>query len=98
VQGVNDGAIDAAVHSRLVEGTGGGREVRVRADRAAHTLKSNAATFGAHGLAELSRSLEEAAKQGALAEGADGVEALARELEIVREALPAAWRQLSTKV
>jgi hypothetical protein len=32
------------------------------------------------------------AKQGALAEGADRVEALARELEIVREALPAAWR------
>jgi HPt (histidine-containing phosphotransfer) domain-containing protein len=74
--------------------SGDDEEVR----RAAHTLKSNAATFGAHGLAELSRSLEEAAKQGALAEGADRVEALARELEIVREALPAAWRQLSTKV
>ena len=38
-----------------------------RSRRAAHTLKSNAATFGAQALADRSRALEEAAKRGALA-------------------------------
>jgi HPt (histidine-containing phosphotransfer) domain-containing protein len=59
--------------------------------RAAHTLKSNAATFGAQALAERSRELENIAKQGAL----DGVEKqldlIAEELTAVQEALPAAW-------
>ena len=65
--------------------------------RAAHTLKSNAATFGAHGLADRSRELEEAAKQGTLEDGPARVEAMAGELEVVREALPAVWRQMSAK-
>jgi HPt (histidine-containing phosphotransfer) domain-containing protein len=65
--------------------------------RAAHTLKSNAATFGAHGLSELGRALEETAKHDALEDGPSRVEAMARELEIVREALPAVWKDLSEK-
>ena len=71
--------------------TGDAEEVR----RAAHTLKSNAATFGAQALAERSRELEEVAKHGALEDGHARVEAMARELEIVRKALPAVWREMS---
>jgi HPt (histidine-containing phosphotransfer) domain-containing protein len=63
--------------------------------RAAHTLKSNAATFGADDLAERSAALEEAAKRGALEDGAAAVDAMARELDVVREALPVVWRQMS---
>jgi HPt (histidine-containing phosphotransfer) domain-containing protein len=37
--------------------------------RAAHTLKSNAATFGASALAELCAELEAQAREGDLAEG-----------------------------
>jgi len=69
-----------------------GDPVEVR--RAAHTLKSNAATFGAHGLAERSRELEEAAKRGALDDGAARVEAVSRELDVVRETLPAVWAEM----
>ena len=58
--------------------------------RAAHTLKSNAATFGAHKLAERSRSLEEAAKAGSLGDGGEQVTGIAEELERVREALRSA--------
>jgi HPt (histidine-containing phosphotransfer) domain-containing protein len=39
------------------------------ARRAAHTLKSNGATFGAEGFSELCRQLEEKAKAGVLAGG-----------------------------
>jgi CheY-like chemotaxis protein/HPt (histidine-containing phosphotransfer) domain-containing protein len=39
--------------------------------RAAHTLKSNAATFGANQLVDRSRRLEQAAKDGSLDDGAD---------------------------
>jgi HPt (histidine-containing phosphotransfer) domain-containing protein len=39
--------------------------------RAAHTLKSNAATFGANELVDRSRRLEQAAKEGSLDDGAD---------------------------
>jgi signal transduction histidine kinase/DNA-binding response OmpR family regulator len=63
--------------------------------RAAHTLKSNAATFGAHELAERSRALEEAAKRGALDDGSAQVEAMAEELDRVHEALPSTWARLS---
>jgi HPt (histidine-containing phosphotransfer) domain-containing protein len=38
----------------------------VLAGRAAHTLKSNALTFGADGLADVARRLEEAARAGDL--------------------------------
>jgi CheY-like chemotaxis protein len=65
--------------------------------RAAHTLKSNAATFGAHALAARCRELEDIAKQGAL----DGVEKrldlIAEELATVQEALPAAWDEVAAR-
>jgi GAF domain-containing protein/CheY-like chemotaxis protein/HPt (histidine-containing phosphotransfer) domain-containing protein len=63
--------------------------------RAAHTLKSNAATFGAHGLAGRSRELEDAATRGALEGASEQVEAMGSELGLVLEALPAVWRKLS---
>lgn len=63
--------------------------------RAAHTLKSNAATFGAHELAERSRLLEEGAKAGNIPDGVDEIDAIAGELERVREALPAATAGLA---
>jgi CheY-like chemotaxis protein len=63
--------------------------------RAAHTLKSNAATFGAGALAERSRELEEAAKRGELDGGPDLVEAIQRSLDVVLRALPDTWREMS---
>jgi GAF domain-containing protein/DNA-binding response OmpR family regulator len=57
--------------------------------RAAHTLKSNAATFGATELAERCRMLELAAKEGALGGGAASVESIGTELTRVHEALRA---------
>jgi len=65
--------------------------------RAAHTLKSNAATFGAHALAGRSRELEDAAKRGALEGASEQVDAMGSELDLVLEALPAAWRKLSAE-
>ena len=57
--------------------------------RAAHTLKSNAATFGATSLSEQSRQLEALARSGVL-EGADGLIArIDAEYERVRIALEA---------
>jgi histidine phosphotransfer protein HptB len=50
----------AALHSALEQDEAG------EARRAAHTLKSNAATFGANPLADVSRELEEAAARGEL--------------------------------
>ena len=62
--------------------------------RAAHTLKSNAATFGANALADRSRTLEVAAKDGELGEGTSLLEAIETELGRVhaalRQRLPAA--------
>jgi CheY-like chemotaxis protein len=75
------------------EGLDGGRAEDVR--RAAHTLKSNAATFGADRLAERSRELEEAAKRGELARGPEMADAMARELDVVLQALPGVWAELS---
>jgi len=72
--------------------TGNAPEVR----RAAHTLKSTAATFGAHGLAERSRHLEEAAKNAELEDGLAQVDAMAEELDRVLEALPAVWSRLAS--
>jgi signal transduction histidine kinase/CheY-like chemotaxis protein/HPt (histidine-containing phosphotransfer) domain-containing protein len=63
--------------------------------RAAHTLKSNAATFGAHALSDRSREVEQAAKRDDLADGATKVDAMARELENVLVALPRAWLEMS---
>jgi GAF domain-containing protein/CheY-like chemotaxis protein/HPt (histidine-containing phosphotransfer) domain-containing protein len=55
--------------------------------RAAHTLKSNAATFGANELADRSSRLEAAGKAGTLDEGPARIEAIADELERVHVAL-----------
>jgi CheY-like chemotaxis protein/HPt (histidine-containing phosphotransfer) domain-containing protein len=57
--------------------------------RAVHTLKSNAATFGANPLADRSRELEAAAKDGELQDGSSKLEAIAAELERVHAALRA---------
>jgi signal transduction histidine kinase/DNA-binding response OmpR family regulator len=85
-QFLNDapGLVDA-VRKGLAAGEVG--EVR----RAAHTLKSNAATFGALDLADRSRELEDAAKREALDDAESQIERIADEMENVRAALPAAW-------
>jgi HPt (histidine-containing phosphotransfer) domain-containing protein len=44
--------------------------------RAAHSLKSNAATFGAQRLSDLAKQLEMLAKENNLAETGDGLKAL----------------------
>jgi signal transduction histidine kinase/CheY-like chemotaxis protein/HPt (histidine-containing phosphotransfer) domain-containing protein len=59
--------------------------------RAAHTLRSNAATFGAPALAEGCREVEAAARAGAPDEAMRRVARLRAEFERVREAL-AAWQ------
>ena len=55
--------------------------------RAAHTLKSNAATFGAESFADLCRELEERARAGDLAGAGDLVERIGEEYVHVHEAL-----------
>ena len=57
--------------------------------RAAHTLKSNAATFGANELADRSSRLETAAKTGALDDGLERIDAIDDELRRVHAALRA---------
>jgi HPt (histidine-containing phosphotransfer) domain-containing protein len=58
--------------------------------RAAHTLKSNAATFGANELADRSSRLEAAAKASQLEDGPARLEAIDEELGRVHAALRAA--------
>jgi GAF domain-containing protein/CheY-like chemotaxis protein/HPt (histidine-containing phosphotransfer) domain-containing protein len=58
--------------------------------RAAHTLKSNAATFGANELADRSSRLEAAAKAGQLEDGPTRLEVIDEELGRVHAALRAA--------
>ncbi|MGZ8636391.1 MAG: GAF domain-containing protein [Actinomycetota bacterium] len=55
--------------------------------RAAHTLKSNAATFGANVLADRSHRLEESAKAEALDDGSEQIDAIAQELDRVHGAV-----------
>jgi signal transduction histidine kinase/DNA-binding response OmpR family regulator len=55
--------------------------------RAAHTLKSNAATFGANELADRSSRLEAAAKTGTLDDAPERIDAIAEELKRVHAAL-----------
>jgi CheY-like chemotaxis protein len=57
--------------------------------RAAHTLKSTGATFGATRLSELSRSLEALASSGSLAGAANLIPRMEAEYQEVREALAA---------
>jgi HPt (histidine-containing phosphotransfer) domain-containing protein len=75
--------------------TGLDRDDAAEVRRAAHTLKSNAATFGAAGLADRSRDLEEAARRGTLEDGRRLADAIGRELAIVLDALPSTWREHS---
>jgi CheY-like chemotaxis protein/HPt (histidine-containing phosphotransfer) domain-containing protein len=76
---------------RLVDGARQGLQ-RGQADevrRAAHTLKSNGATFGAMRLSELSRELEALARSGILEGTADLLARIEGEYESVRIALEA---------
>jgi HPt (histidine-containing phosphotransfer) domain-containing protein len=91
IEGFTEDAPALVAAARDALGRGEATEVR----RAAHTLKSNAATFGAHSLSDRSRELEEAAKRDELADGAAKVDAMARELEMVLVALPRAWQEIS---
>ena len=59
------------------------REVR----RAAHTLKSNAATFGAEALAEICAELEQQAQDGDLAGAPELADRIEAEYELVAQAL-----------
>jgi signal transduction histidine kinase/CheY-like chemotaxis protein/HPt (histidine-containing phosphotransfer) domain-containing protein len=72
--------VDAARHGLVA---GDAEEVR----RAAHTLRSNAATFGADELVDRSHRLEAAAKAGELDDGAASIDAVAEALERVHAAL-----------
>ena len=63
--------------------------------RAAHTLKSNAATFGAQALSDRSRAVEEAAKQGQLSNATAMIDAMAQELDVVLDALPRTWQEMN---
>ncbi|HET6847097.1 MAG TPA: Hpt domain-containing protein [Anaerolineales bacterium] len=55
--------------------------------RAAHSLKSNGATFGAGHLAEQARSLEMLGKESRLAEAGDGVKAVEAAWKLVADEL-----------
>ena len=91
IQGFADDAPALIAAARDGLGRGDAEEVR----RAAHTLKSNAATFGAHVLSDLSREAEEAAKRDDLTDGAAKVDAMAHELDAVLAALPVTWQEMS---
>jgi len=62
--------------------------------RAAHTLKSNSATFGAMRLSEYSHQLEELAKQERLEDGVALMDTLQAHLEIACAALQELREQL----
>jgi PAS domain S-box-containing protein len=76
----------------LREGASRGDAVIVR--RAAHTLKSNAATFGASALADFSRDLELRAGAGTLEAAPPLVDRIEAELRRVRAALEDVRKQL----
>jgi CheY-like chemotaxis protein/HPt (histidine-containing phosphotransfer) domain-containing protein len=78
-----------ALVTAIAEGVRGGDADGAR--RAAHTLKSNASTFGAMDLAEHCRTLEAAAKEGDLGEGERLAGEIATLFEQVRVELPAAF-------
>jgi HPt (histidine-containing phosphotransfer) domain-containing protein len=61
--------------------------------RAAHTLKSTAATFGARELAEAARELETRARDGDLAVAVACVDVICRAFAEAREMLSAHWRE-----
>jgi histidine phosphotransfer protein HptB len=61
--------------------------------RAAHSLKSNAMSVGATRLAELCRDLETAARVGSVPDAPTQVETIAKELDVVGEAVRDARRE-----
>jgi HPt (histidine-containing phosphotransfer) domain-containing protein len=63
--------------------------------RAAHTLKSNAHTFGALPLGERCAALEMTAKAGDLSDAGAAVEAIAEDLGRVQTDLPPAWQAIA---
>jgi protein-histidine pros-kinase len=66
------------------------------ARRSAHTLKSNAATFGAQRLVQVCRDLEAAAKDGSLRSADPRLDVMTRELDVALEAVPSAWKEMSS--
>ncbi len=63
--------------ARVAEARDGvARNDAVLAGRAAHTLKSNALTFGAQALADVSRRVEESARTGDVADWRAGIRCL----------------------
>jgi HPt (histidine-containing phosphotransfer) domain-containing protein len=74
----------AALHAAIED-----RDAPV-ARRAAHTLKSNGATFGAQSFAELCRELETLGREGELDAASELLGRADQEWERVREALGAA--------
>ena len=62
--------------------------------RPAHSLKSNAASFGAHQLAELCRAVEHDARQGSVVDADTRVAAIRDELVAVEAALQAERERL----
>jgi signal transduction histidine kinase/CheY-like chemotaxis protein len=80
-----------AAAARQALENGDAQEVR----RAAHTLKSNAATFGAQRLADRSREVEEAARNDDLGTASALIDAMEAELDTVFQRLPETWRDLS---
>jgi HPt (histidine-containing phosphotransfer) domain-containing protein len=63
--------------------------------RAAHTLKSNAATFGATDLADLCAEVESRARAGDLAEGEAGLERIERAYAVTKTQLAAIREELA---
>ncbi len=74
----------AAMHHAVDDANAG--ELR----RAAHTLKSNSANFGAMNLSKLCKELEEIVKSGALDGAAEGIARMEAEYAQVKRALETA--------
>ena len=91
---IDEFLVDApALVAAIREGTASGDADTAR--RAAHTLKSNANTFGAHELGRRSADLEALAKGGDLDAAGAAVPGLVEAWEQVRTGLPIAWETLT---
>lgn len=92
---VGDDFIDEMVEAFLEEGAQFVVDLREayaaedidRFRRAAHSLKSNAATFGAINLSNKAKELEELARENKLSDAAQKLEPIFLEFESVRQAL-----------
>jgi GAF domain-containing protein/CheY-like chemotaxis protein/HPt (histidine-containing phosphotransfer) domain-containing protein len=102
--GGDEGFVSELIGQFLTEAPGLAAAMRAGLDagdadgvrRAAHTLKSNAATFGANELAAVCAALEDAAKRGELGDAPASLDEIVRQLDIVRAVLPETWRRLSS--